>query len=292
MKKLNAIIVLTLTGISLFAQIPNSGFDTWINKGTYDIPDRWGTLNNTTPKDSDHTVEKGNPGNPALYYMKIISRPLGNSVVNGIAVSGKLDTITMQPISGFAYAGQPKSFTGKWEFMWMNASPGSVSATLTKWNVSTKQREVVATASQILGGMIMSWETFSIDFSYVSATIPDSCLIVLKASGSDPGNGDYLFVDDLAFTGSVAGVQVNSGFVNSIRIYQNAIAKNIIVNFNLTQPENILIQITDLTGKRINETTTRAGSGFTTCSLSVDGVAPGTYFVNFISREGIETIAS
>lgn len=292
MKKLTSIIISILFTSAVSAQIPNAGFENWTSKaqGLYDVPDQWGTLNNTTVKDSIFTVEKGNPGSPGSYYMRIISKAIGTgtTVVNGIAVSGKLDTITMQPKSGFAYTGQPKSFTGRWEFMWMNYSPGLVSAILTKWNASAKQREVIATAIDTLSGMVMSWENFSINFSYLSGTIPDSCIIVLKASGSDPGDGDYLFVDDLAFTGSVASVSDNSTSINSMNVYPNPSAKNVIVDFNLNKSENIKIQMTDLRGESIEEVDLYFLSGLNKYSINTDRLAKGVYFVNLISNEGSE----
>jgi len=37
-----------LLSTAVFAQIPNNGFESWTNMGTYFNPDQWGTLNNTT----------------------------------------------------------------------------------------------------------------------------------------------------------------------------------------------------------------------------------------------------
>jgi len=293
MKKFTAITAANLFAIAVFSQIPNAGFENWTSKaqGLYDVPDQWGTMNNTTAKDSIFTVEKGNPGSLGLYYMRVISRAIGTgtTVVNGIAVSGKLDTVTMEPKSGFPYTGQPKSFTGKWQFMWMNYSPGLISATLTKWNASAKKRETIATAIDTLDGMEMSWVPFSIDFAYLSGNIPDSCIIVLKASGSDPGDGDYLFVDDLAFIGSAASIPDNSGFINSINLYPNPAAKSIIINFSIDKPESIKIQLIDRNGRKCKEVEMDFGGGLNKYILNTDGVAKGTYLLNLISNEMTET---
>ena len=294
MKKIKIIITANLFAATVFAQIPNGNFESWTSKaqGLYDIPNQWGTMNNTTAKDSIFTIEKGTIGNPATsYYLRVISKAIGTgtTVVNGIAVSGKLDTISMQPKSGFAYTGQPKSFTGKWQFMWMHASPGSISATLTKWNSSLKKREVIARAIDTLGGMEMSWVPFSIDFIYVSGNMPDSCIIVLKASGSDPGDGDYLFVDDLTFAGSAANVPNNSGFINSVNVYPNPSAKNIVIDFNINKLQNIKIEMTDLRGRIVKEANLGFVNGFNRYSIDADGISKGTYFINLISNEGRET---
>jgi hypothetical protein len=142
------------------AQIPNSGFESWTNMGAYYNPDNWATLNNMTTMSGMYTCTQATPGNPGSYYMKLTSRTIGPDVVNGIAVCGTMDSMTMQPTSGFAFNQRPASFTGRWQHMIFGTSQGSVSATLTRWDVPSNSRVVVATATQTLSGMAMSWANF------------------------------------------------------------------------------------------------------------------------------------
>ncbi len=69
--------------------------------------------------------------------------------------------------------------------------------------------------------MAISWTNFSISFAYKSSNLPDSCIIELRSSGSNPINNDYLWVDNLAFTGTAAGINsVSSEFAN-VALYPN-----------------------------------------------------------------------
>ena len=198
-------LFLVLNNSSLLAQIPNAGFENWSTVGSYMNPDNWSTMNNTTATYSLFTATKATPGNPGTAYLKLTSKTINGSVVNGIAVSGKLDTINLKPISGFPYTQRSSTFAGKWQHMIYGASQGNVSVLLSRWNTTTGHRDTVASAAVTLAGMAMSWSNFGMSLNYVdSLHYPDSCLIVLQASGTAPTNNDYLWVDALALTGTVA----------------------------------------------------------------------------------------
>lgn len=203
------------------AQIPNFSFENWTSAGTYSVPDSWSTLNHTTASYSIFTATKGTPGNPGNTYLKLTSTTNGTAVINGVAVSGKLDTLTLKAKSGFASTLQPVSFSGKWQHMIFGSSQGSVKATFTKWNTTSNKRDTIAVAAQTLSGMAMSWANFNIPFSYKSSLIPDSCIIELRASGSNPTDQDYLWVDNLSFTGSVTGSKLESLTQMELTVYPN-----------------------------------------------------------------------
>ena len=257
--------------------------------GNYENPAQWGTMNNTTKLASVYTATKGTPGVVGSAYLKLTSKTTPAGVANGIAVSGKLDSMTMLPKSGFAYTQQPANFTGSWQHMIMGSSQGAISVTLTYWDAMTNMRKTVGTATQTLSGMAMSWATFSIPFTYVNSHVPDTCIIVLKASGANPTNGDYLWIDNLAFSGTATSVENHCGFVNSIDVYPNPSSENISVDFNTEKAENLKIQMIDLNGKLIREADLGSVNGNVKYSLSADGIAKGTYFINVISNEGLES---
>ncbi len=219
MKKLLYINLFMLLAASGFCQIPNAGFETWTSMGTYENPTSWGTMNNTTTLASVYTAEKATPGSPGTYFMKLTSKTAGPVVVNGVAVSGRLDSTTYQPKSGFPFILRPQSFTGKWQYMGSNL--GSLSAYLTKWNTGLSKRDTVAKVIHNLSGMVMSWATFTLNFTYLTGDYPDTCVIVLKSSGSAPVANDYLWVDNLAFAGSVAGIHENQSEKATINAFPN-----------------------------------------------------------------------
>ncbi len=273
---------------SAMAQIPNPGFESFTTVGAYEVPNGWGTMNNTTAIASIYTATKGTPGSPGASYLKLTSKTVSSTVVNGIAVSGVLDSITMMPKSGFAYNMRPASLTGKWQHMIYGSSQGSIQVTLTRWDTGMNMRMPVASGTVTLSGMAMSWANFTIPLTYVDGNNPDTCIIVMKASGSTPTNNDYLWVDNLAFSGSVTGIENHASFVTNMVVFPNPSTETINVNLNLKSSQKISIELTDVTGKLILTKDAGILTGESKQTLNVTGVSKGTYLVRIVAEAGTE----
>jgi hypothetical protein len=291
MKKsiLSAIVFATIN-CSVNAQIPNSGFETWMNMGSYENPDGWSTLNDFTTAAGVYTAEKGTPGSPGTSYLKLTSKMVGPTVVNGIAVSGVLDPATQQPISGFAFNQQPSALTGKWQHMIYGSSQGSISVTLTRWDAAMNSRMVVATANKVLTGMAMSWANFSIPLVYTDSQAPDSCIIVLKASGNNPTDQDYLWVDNLAFTGNVAGLAEQNIFAD-LTIYPNPTTENFTLNLQSKEAQAISLALISVTGEILYSKNEDIKVGANSITLPSIGIAKGNYLVR-ITAGGVNSTFS
>lgn len=274
MKKIYFLLIaFSFCVLSVSAQIPNSGFENWTNKGAYEIPTQWGTLNNTTATDNVFTVTKASPGSPGSFFMKITSKTIGSTVVGGIAVCGELDSINKKAKSGFAYSAQPASFTGKWQHMIFGTSQGSVKAILTKWNVALNKHDTVAIAAKTLTGMAMSWANFTVNFVYFNNDTPDSCIIELRSSGNAPADQDYLWVDNLGFTGVATGIDVLNTDNDAIEVYPNPTTA--VVNFhskNLSKVENVILF--DILGNKLLEWKEIPENG-----IDISKFTKGNYFV-------------
>lgn len=270
--------------ICLNAQIPNAGFENWTSMGSYSNPDGWGTLNDLTTAAAVYTAEKGTPGSPGSSYLKLTSKTAGPTVANGIAVSGVLNPSTLQPVSGFAYSGQPAALTGKWQHMIYGSSQGSISAQLTRWDATSGMRIVVASANVTLSGMAMSWANFSIPFNYIDAQAPDSCVITLKASGMNPTNMDYLWVDNLNLSGNVAGLSEILN-LNNVQIFPNPSAELITVSFNSTDKSNYKVQILNQSGQMLQQKDLEPINGKVSTTFSVGALSKGTYFVRISDQK-------
>lgn len=275
-----SIIILVSTALStrLYAQIPNDGFENWSSIGSYENPDNWATLNDLTNSLGVYTATKGTPGIPGSSFLKLTSKNYGPGVINGIAVCGAIDPNTLAPISGFPYAGQPVALTGKWQHMIFGSSQGSVSATLTRWDSATNARITVATANQTLVGMDMSWVNFSIPFVYTDVQLPDSCIIVLKASGDNPTNMDYLWVDGLSFSYSTAAIHENQS-IDKLRIFPNPVAD--ILNLDIpAHMKDIELRIADSYGRTVLKV-----NNLNNAACDVSCLPKGYYFLSIKSME-------
>lgn len=288
MKKIIGSLVL-ISGVlmSAHAQIPNAGFENWTTVSTYENPDGWATLNDYTTVSGIYTATKGTPGSPGSSYLKLTSKTIGAAVVNGVAVSGIMNPATQQPVSGFAFNQQPVSFTGKWQHMIYGSSQGSINVQLTRWDAGTNSRVVVATANQVLSGMAMSWANFSIPFVYTDSQTPDSCLIVLKASGNNPTDMDYLWVDNLAFSGSVAGLNSQS-LLGAFEVYPNPSNDGFKVTLNSKEAQHVTIELVSNSGTVLYTQPKEILQGTSEIFIPTTGTVPGNYMIRVISGNSNE----
>jgi hypothetical protein len=283
-KKIIYTILFALLLNSCFSQIPNAGFENWTSMGSYSNPDSWGTMNNATALSGIFTATKGTPGSPGVSYLKLTSKTIASVVVNGIAVSGVLDSVTLLPKSGFSYSLRPQSITGKWQHMIYGTSQGAVSALLTRWNSALEKRDTVAFASQALSGMVMSWANFTIDFTYKSGNYPDTCIIVLKASGANPASDDYLWVDNMAFAGSVAGIAESTVLNSSAKTFPNPANSQIKIECSKTYNSGGKLIISDINGNTILEKPVMENI----MEINTTDFANGIYFYKIIDTSAIQ----
>lgn len=271
------VIGLCVASTSVFAQIPNAGFESWSTVGSYEDPANWTTLNASTAPLGVFTAEKGTPGSPGASYLKLTSRTVGTAVVNGMATCGNINLTSGQITPGFAYTGQPVSFDGKWQHMIYGSSQGSVSAMLTRWDATNHTRVTVAIANKILTGMAMSWANFSIPFIYTDFNAPDSCFIVLKASGSMPTNQDYLWVDNLSFTGSVAGLTPLTNA--TMRIFPNPSTDFIQIQADVNAQSSYSIDVWNLQGACVQHVSGTSYDGKLQEQIDIRLLPKGTYLL-------------
>lgn len=281
-KKLFASILIAFSTSSLYAQIPNNGFESWTNVGTYDNPDSWSTLNSITVSASTFTCSKGTPGNPGSSYLKLVSKSVtGMGIQPGIAFSGNFNPTTLIPTSGFPFAQRPANFTGSWQHMIYGTSQGFVDVQLTRWDANMNMRMVVATAHKDLTGMAMSWSNFTIPFTYTDGNNPDTCMITLSASGAAPTANDYLYVDNLAFTGTVAAITENE--ISKIKLYPNPAAEAIAIELNELKSKTISFEIFDMQGKKIKSVSELKENKY----LDIAALATGNYWLQIVTDNGI-----
>ena len=272
---------MVMLSIPVFGQIPNASFENWTNRGSYENPDGWSTMNNTTSISNVYTATIGTPGNPGNSFLKLTSKRIGNDVVGGLAVSGVLDSVSKSPISGFPFLERPKSFIGKWQYM--AVSPGLIDITLTKWNAVKSKRDTIAKADFILVDMVMFWDNFKIDFNYLKSDFPDSCIIFLNPSGKTPSGGDYLWLDDLSFEGNVStGLLRYSDINSSFSVFPNPTSDFVEIQLNGLKGNSLKIELMDLKGTIL--VSKDIDPLILTNTIDIRSLSKGNYIVRLISE--------
>ncbi len=297
-KHITLTLSLLCTGLA-FAQIPNASFETWTHhtgggSAGYDTPDSWGNINSLTSFDSTYTCTKGTTGAPSgSAYIKLTSQTVPIvGAVPGIAVTGtiSLSGTTPSVSGGFANATRYANLTGQWQYMAMGADQGHIAVFLSKWNSALNKRDTVSFTNYSLSGMVMSWTAFSIPLTYQKGSIPDTAMIVLSSSGTTPVANSYLYVDALAFTGTVpTGVVTVVNDRAATTIFPNpAKDKSTIYYYSLFAGQ-LQINITDISGKIIRTSSARIINGSNDISLDLTGLIKGVYMVNLTDGIGTES---
>lgn len=280
MKKISGLFFLIILASATFAQIPNNSFENWTTVGSYSMPDQWDNLNPTTAGAGVFTCIKGMPGNPGSAFIKLISKTVtGMGVVPAVAVCGILDQVSHQPVSGFAFNQRPQNFTGKWEYMAYGIKPGFIDVSLTRWDVPSGSRVVVASLHKILTGMVMSWGNFSLPLVYQDGQYPDTCVIFLSASGTSATNNDYLWLDNLQFEGTVTGIDPASFTSHSLILFPNPARDSFTALFSSAGSEPATVTLFNLQGRNILQKTMAVQPGENKIVVDVKSVPGELYLV-------------
>lgn len=267
--------------------IPNADFENWTNAGSYENPDGWGTFNPATSIMSVYTATKGTPGSSGASYLKLTSKMVATTVVNGMAVSGTINTSTMS-FAGFPMTGRPTSLNGKWQHMIYGNSQGMISVTLSRWDAGTSTQVIVGGGNVDLTGMAMSWANFSIPIHYIEGSNPDTCLIIMQASGDTPAVNDYLWVDNLAFSGSSTGLQHVANSLGDVKAYPNPANETLHIALSLAETQSVKMEILDLAGKVVAAKDCGSLSGVSTQTLEMTALGKGIYFVKVSTTDATE----
>ncbi len=285
-------IAIAMSGAA-HAQIPNSSFETWMAMSGYDMPTGWDQLNGMTSSMSTYTCMKGTPGTAGSSYIKLVSKTTGSmGVMPGITCSGMLDQSVMtniKPKSGFANTTRPVSLTGSWQYMAYGSDQGYISVLLSKWNTAMSRRDTVAFVNKPLSGMAMSWGTFTIPLTYYTGAVPDSAIITLSASGATPVNNSYLYVDNLAFTGSVpAEVLTIEHYTNEISLFPNPASNSTNLVYNSQSGKDIRVDINDISGRTVASLHFKTNIGNNALPLNLSGISKGIYIIEATDGQNVQ----
>lgn len=279
-------ITISLLFISVLssAQIPNNSFEMWSSTNGYQTPDSWDNLNQITHSSGIYTCNEGTPGYSGTSYLFLSSKAIaGKGVVPGVAVCGKIDTITYKPKSGFPFSARPQFLSYYMQYMpYDPTDSSSVKVLLTKWNQTQSKRDTIAYGASYFNSMEHTWFYSSTYMDYVSENNPDSAIIVISSSSMVPQNGSYIYIDNLQFNGTVTGIEklLKPG---SISIFPNPSAEIVNIRINSVTDFPVELIIYDCLGKSISKTLLSNQNNI----LNTSGWSKGIYNIQVNSKNKI-----
>lgn len=271
----------------VLAQIPNNSFEFWTTNNGIENPNGWDNLNQITYKSGIYTCVKSSPGFSGDSYMVLESKMVpGRGVVPGIAVSGKIDTVTFQPISGFPYTDRAKILSYFMQYMPLDPFDSiSVKVLLSRWNSTLLKRDTVAYGASYYNLMVHTWLNSQTYLNYFDGGNPDSAIIVIASSSQQPKEGSFIFIDNIQFIGNVIGIPETKPDKITIQIFPNPSKSNI--NIQIANEIQLPLRLNVFDSKGINVQTIILDDSNTI--LELPDLKSGLYFFNFNHNDWIVT---
>jgi len=245
MYKLVFTFFLCLSVQSVFAQIPNAGFENWTDGN----PDGWVTSNitgfeNVTQTTSSHSGSIAVRG-------EVVSLVLGYSLQPVLQIG--------QNARGFAYDQRPVSITGYYQFYSVDGDRFGVNVGLFKGGIDGTYIGVAAIADPTTR---TSYEQFTATSNYLNSEIPDTCIIQFQIIGpylgpdsiTLPHSGSYFILDDLAFSSST-DVELQNGNKPEIfslkQNYPNPFNPSTTISYSLSKASYVKLRVYNILGKEL-----------------------------------------
>lgn len=204
MKRILLSALIVFSAATYAQNIPNPGFETWVNTGSYEDPQGWGTYNFLSLYGNALTATKTTDKHSGTYAIRMESKLVTNNP-NPAIIPDTVHTIysgsTVPLVFGFPYTQKPEQLQMYYKSIPANGSDAGVLAYLLKWNPAQHKRDTVAKAASYLPAA-SAYTQMNVPFIYFSTTMtPDTAVIFTSpiAYGTPHQLGAVLFVDDFSF---------------------------------------------------------------------------------------------
>lgn len=219
------ILVLAMFCISLNVisqNIPNSGFENWINIGPSLMPEGW---------TSSSKIMQSPLSNTGMYSIQLVVDTMSNPMM-GIVDTVASSAYTGQPImgpppapgtsfGGYAFTGKPDSLTGWVKYISEQGDGFRITVQLSNWNTVSSSRNIIAEAFYTESASINEFTRFAIPLMYFTTDMPDTAFVSIESADMMFKHiGTSLWVDDVDFTFNNLSVD-NIYQNNKINIFPN-----------------------------------------------------------------------
>ena len=281
-------------------QIDNSGFENWEDAGTsVDEPTDWSSIKTS----DDATLAgfapvvwgKSTDAHSGNYSLEMTNVSVFGVVANGIVTNGRVHA-DFDPNLGYVFTDQsdnlwnqsfsdkPDSLVGWYKFSPSGSDKAKVEAVLHTSNAQIPengtQSNWVANARADFNSSVSSWTRFSVPFNYYNNSTPEYILIVLTSGDSTVAvDGSQLLLDDLELIYLPATVDEFNSSIDCW-FWDNVLY----ADFSYMRAP-VLVEVLDLSGKKIFAKTVRGGAN----KEFYFDFPKGMYLVNFKSESFIQT---
>jgi len=272
---------MAFTGVT--NQLPNSGFEEWVNVETEE-PDLWMTFNvMQLAMGMPNNVTKSTDAHSGTYSMSIKTASfdmMGGNVL-GIATTGMIGDNGFT--GGFPVSKKADSFCFYYKYD-NTSNPGDSAQVMLMYS----KAGTMIDAALITLAPSTAWKRVSAVFMPDTIMIPDTCNMILSSSELFGGNaaiGSVLKIDDLLFYYGTVGIPVAPEKSADAFIYPNPAAEQLHVNFVLAATSSATITIYNIDGKMISRNDyTNLPEGNNNLSLNINDLPAGNYILSIVDE--------
>jgi hypothetical protein len=284
--KITWVVMLMILATANFAQNPliNGGFETWVDKGDYQEPQYWYTLNSLVAFGYTQGTISTTDAHSGVNAVKLISQASQFQDIPGLLASGPVlnssGDVDFSQVK-FAFSSRPKSLVFYYKYAPADGDSCNFYMALTKWNASTQQTDTIGEASFQKGDSIFNYTRVEVEIDYYASAQPDSAFMIITSSvdGFNPLAGSVLFIDDLAIT-------YNTGIYDTYltdvaTAYPNPVKD--VLHFTTKSKGGLKARLITLSGIEMLNVTTQESES----EIDLSGFSKGMYLVEITTDEGI-----
>ena len=268
------------------AQIPNSGFETWVDyvdtgdcntpHFVYKTPDMWkGSLGKNCLLYS-YSIEKNNESYPAgtgQFSMKIQSDT--EDGVRGLAGIATGNQSPMAP--AFPITGHPTSLTGYYKFLPLNGDTMNIVVVLFQSGAMVASGTLKGTAA------ISNWTSFNVPIS--AYTTADSALIFLASfnlsGGTLPHGNSALYIDNLNFDNLITSVSEQTSENTTFSLYPNPATDIVTLNIGNINNAALTLNIYNVIGTLVKSEILKQNQQ----QINIGDLSNGVYMFSIKSKD-------
>ncbi|MDP4174390.1 MAG: T9SS type A sorting domain-containing protein [Bacteroidota bacterium] len=243
MKKALLLLNLFLLPLTIFAQIPNGGFENWTNGN----PDQWFTTNIPLLAQNVSSVTKAHSGSYALK----------GEVVNSIGGLYPPMIWTGSDATGFSVNKRYAKFTSYYQFNSVSSDRFAVNLILYKGGAP------IGAGGALIASSASNYTQLDIPLEYYSTDVPDTCAIEVMVIGPDDSNttphlGSYFILDDLSLSGiatAVEGKTETAVVVNDYKLdqnYPNPFNPSTKISYSIAKSSYVSLKVYDMLGNVVS----------------------------------------
>lgn len=280
------VVMLMILATTNFAQNPfaNGGFETWVDKGDYQEPQYWYTLNSLVAFGYQSSTTLSSDAYSGSNAVQLKSQASQFQDIPGLLASGPVlnssGDVDFSQIK-FAFAARPKSLVFFYKYAPADGDSCNFYMALTKWNPSTLRTDTIGEAIFQKGDSVDVYTRVEVNINYFSSAQPDSAFMIITSSidGFNPIAGSVLFIDDFAITYNT-GVN-NMHTTDVITAYPNPVKD--VLHITTKSKGGFKGRLTTLSGIEMLNITKQESES----EIDLSGFSNGMYLFEITTDEGI-----